>query len=434
MLKKLVLLVSVLFLLDGCVARTIRTSAVSYNLSLEDSENETLLLNVIRSDERRPMYLSTISKVTGSTKAEGTLSAMVPFAQYGRAMTGAMTGLFSATPGSTFNLNPTFDVTPLNTQEFMTGFLTPVDKKTLAYFYGQGWAPGLLLNMLVTRVVKDDGTTILNQPGSAAFKTWVDAFVNKAYEVKTVKSCQKVGPLLTEKQLGQLSDLVAAIDDGLTVHELKDGEGKPSGKFQTLRITDDLQFVAPAQAAPAQAAPAQAAPAQIAPAQAAPQSTPGQAKPDPLDHCDEESVGVEATTVAGGVKVANDATAKPTETLILRSPEAIVYYLGELTRYFETVSHPLVKAIMHKGSSEETVFVARAASKMEGCSKGDVTVNYGEKRYIVPEAHQVSRQPTDICPDPGRSMQALSLISELIALQKSAKNLQTTSVVRVVGQ
>ena len=88
----------------------------------------------------------------------------------------------------------------------------------------------------------------------------------------------------------------------------------------------------------------------------------------------------------------------------------------------------------------EPLFVVRHSGE---CDKQLVQVTNGNgEAYSIPAPDDDVRMPCDgkktvwlkVSCDPGRSMEALTVISQLIALQKSAKDLPTTSVVRVVGQ
>src|SRR3954465_9721423 len=67
--SRLILAVVSGLLAFGCSShRQLATQAVSFNLTVERAQNEMLLLNVIRAKDRLPMYISSISGLTGNVQ------------------------------------------------------------------------------------------------------------------------------------------------------------------------------------------------------------------------------------------------------------------------------------------------------------------------------------------------------------------------------
>ncbi len=157
-----------------------------------------------------------------------------------------------------------------------------------------------------------------------------------------------------------------------------------------------------------------------------------------------------------------DAGVKKEATLFLRAPEGILYYLGELMRVEER--EQFVPEICIEDHLEP-LFVAFLRPKPNDGSEGKcpaiVSVQYNEAEFIIPNAQKGSSPPATgdfQCPksedeargiesgrkyvkgignlncSSGRSMQALSLLTQLIALQKSAKDAPTTTVIRAISQ
>jgi hypothetical protein len=90
------------------------------------------------------------------------------------------------------------------------------------------------------------------------------------------------------------------------------------------------------------------------------------------------------------------------------------------------------------------MFVVLRSDQKSCRSAVEATTRDGVTYYIPAQGDEVEyescngkafdlKELKDPC-DPGRSMHALTVVSQIIALQKSAKDLPTTSVVRVVGQ
>ena len=79
-----------------------------------------------------------------------------------------------------------------------------------------------------------------------------------------------------------------------------------------------------------------------------------------------------------------------------------------------------------------------------GCGQGILAVRYEGERYVIPResgpyegcepAEDAKRRFSPVACAPGRSMQSLSLVNQLISLQKSAKDLPGTGVIRTIGQ
>src|ERR1700730_12206648 len=113
-------LMLVLPLLVGCSVITpngqIGKSSLDYNLQIEEAQNKNLLANIWRAKKRHPLYLTDISKVTGSLTRTYTLGLSLPL----RHIHGYQS---TTTPSATVTMNPNFDVNLLDTQDFMRGFL-----------------------------------------------------------------------------------------------------------------------------------------------------------------------------------------------------------------------------------------------------------------------------------------------------------------------
>jgi hypothetical protein len=106
---------------------------------------------------------------------------------------------------------------------------------------------------------------------------------------------------------------------------------------------------------------------------------------------------------------------------VLRSPQAVLFYLGELTR--PGVAVAIRGRQPSQPESTRRLFTLREAA---ACPRADVQVAYDGARWAIP------RGGGDC--DPGRSMQSLALAAQLLALQQSARDLPATGTFRVVGQ
>ncbi|HYU32801.1 MAG TPA: hypothetical protein VEW48_11615 [Thermoanaerobaculia bacterium] len=454
----------------GCVVnKAISASAVADNLAVEKAQNEMLLLNVLRAKDHLPMYVTSISNITGSIKAEASLNATVPFGS------GAPAVHYTASPSATYYWNPTFDVTVWDTSEFMHGFLTPVSSDIFAYYWNLGFYPKVLFHLMVLRVqitVKhevcdtklDDrlvdeyifqnnherGNTFPKE--IKRFAEWVDYFLEQNPHLVEGKIESLVPTLTREAAQGAL---VQGWKEGLTLIKL----GEDEYQFQRLAASpailkldrggdgDALQKIYDWVSMPPM--PPSSGEGREEYQHHEPYSSERDAEGCPEKATKSSDSVPQAKASAGqfresGLIQAKDGRARMTITLYLRSPEAILYYLGEVARLEEDQGKAPSICI---GGRLGPLFVARRKGE---CARSLVSVATGEgSAYSIPaqensinmeedEANDSKCFPKfDLLPlscDPGRSMEVLTIVSQLIALQKSGKNLPTTSVVRVVGQ
>jgi len=420
------------FALAGCSAHTqLATQAVSFNRTVEKAQNEMLLLNVIRAKERLPMYLTGISGLTGnlSTSLTGTLGGTYTgtgqkatgnanSAAPGVTVTDTLARAYTPSFGGTVSANPTFTLAVLDTQEFMRGFLTPLGKDTLNYYWTQGWPQALLIYLFVQRVeIKvGDGVPVVkeNYPDSSdiganklqGFGDWVQTFLAQKPDIEEVPSPVDIGPLLPEKKVANLGKLVEMTKEGLVL--------TPSGKaYQLQKKQSDFRFKF--------------------------------GKPDKCATAPEKSEVVDSKKREYLQNVTQDRTKmtisnndSETTTFFLRSPEAILYYLGELMRLANRKVNPLVAYVCIQDRLQP-LFVARPAGT---CPSTLIDAETAQERFAIPKSDPENlaacKTPGSLelkppaC-DTGRSMQGLSFLNQVISLQKSAKDNPGTALVRIVG-
>jgi hypothetical protein len=124
------------------------------------------------------------------------------------------------------------------------------------------------------------------------------------------------------------------------------------------------------------------------------------------------------------------SNAKKYKTYI-RSPEAILYYLGEIVRVENKKKDSYIPYIgFHKELPNQKPVPLFRAYKAKAEDKSPcVSVVYEGVRYIIPQAPDSN---DGYCTD--RSMHVLSLVSQLIGLQREVEEMPTTGVVSVIGQ
>ncbi|HVT60752.1 MAG TPA: hypothetical protein VHR45_20440 [Thermoanaerobaculia bacterium] len=511
-LRVISLLPTILF--AGCIrVGDLSHSAMQYNEAVEEAQNRMLLLNVVRAKLFRPMYITDLSKVTGSIKLDLNSGGIeTDFGPYTSSLTTGKKFLTNGKliPSVDYVHNPTFDVNVLSGQDFEKGFLSPATKGLLAYYWEQGWPQEFLLYLFVHHVrVRNTQELLLhlfahpvlvktykidyyeNYPEPElkkleAFGRWVTSFVSTAPQF--VPKAVNIGPCLGANKVSGLKDLVTATKEGLSIAKFDDGN------YQLQKPMPDLILMSHARA---EEKAEQKSSSSCDPSAA---DRKAGSKPSP-----EGASGQATGTPEAGREVAVESEAG-NATLYLRSPEEMLFYLGELMRVIETSTKVPAVCI---GGRLWPLFVAFDRHGDQSCNSF-VDITYERKEFIIPDRQEL---PADLaapfeCPDiairtttfpqesakeasdskdtknmpnalttrwpripspvtltrstirswlrlpwkpqegqhkyfdrleelkcwGGMSTESFSLLTQLIALQKSAKDAPTTSVIRAIAQ
>ena len=116
--------------LGGCsLSSYITSSAVDYNATIEDVNNQQLVINVLRARDQAPLYFTELGQIHGVMSASAGNQFTIPFGP------GKLPGR-EYTNASTLNVSssPTFDTSPLDTQDFTAGLLKQVPPEVFGYF------------------------------------------------------------------------------------------------------------------------------------------------------------------------------------------------------------------------------------------------------------------------------------------------------------
>ncbi|HEX6904084.1 MAG TPA: hypothetical protein VF789_30520 [Thermoanaerobaculia bacterium] len=444
-------------LLGGCVRyRSIADSAVSFNMAIEKAQNEMLLLNAVRSAKRRPMYITGVSNVTGSVRVEVSAGLDVPVSDR----------VDRVSPRASYSESPAFSVPVLDTQEFIQGFLKPVPNNILAYYWEQGWPRSLLIHLFVQRArvrveetVEVEGKrqsritvyTLDNYPNAkdsslckfVKFSRFVDRYLdpeqsNPRFEVRT--STRNVGPPLSREQVGSLEQVLTANRDRLEVVQEDEQFRIRQQQTDLALVADRLDEIADfARLLSQEKCDDEVRPK--ADVQVTYRDLPGEEKKDETETVSLELEAAQLKTYTPPVSAQGTVPARPTVSVefFIRSPEGILYYLGQLMRVEEELG--VMPEVCIQGNLQP---IFNAVGGAAGCGQGIVSVRYDGERYVIPrEAGEDSkcepgadakRRFSPVSCVAGRSMQSLSLLNQLIALQKSAKDLPSTGLIRTVGQ
>ncbi len=150
---------------SGCAFQSqVNRATVNYNEAVAAAANELTLLNVIRAMKRYPLHFTTVSKISGSFKFTGRTGIGVDVNQGGGSSKfnpagelverTASLGPEKLTPSASAEVSggPSFDIGVLDTQEFYQGILAPIDPAMIGNFLNLGWPDDLVAAMLVERI------------------------------------------------------------------------------------------------------------------------------------------------------------------------------------------------------------------------------------------------------------------------------------------
>lgn len=143
--KGLVTALAVLALsLGGCAERHYTANIVASNAAQWDSFNQLMLINVLRSRDREPRSYSHFTALRGSASLSPGLSIGIPF--------GPDAGATDFNPSLGASTGISDDVAPMDDQDFYQGILTPVSDKTWALYQDQSWPADILFHVFVESI------------------------------------------------------------------------------------------------------------------------------------------------------------------------------------------------------------------------------------------------------------------------------------------
>jgi len=382
---------SVVGLLTGCTIfpeakDAMSKSSTDYNFVVEKAQNEMLLLNIVRASKRRPMYFTSFSTLRGSMSYDiQTGNISIPFG-------GGSDDKYSIAPSLRYSTNPFFDLTVQDSKEFTCGIMTPVSMETIEYYFKQGWPPYLLLHLFIERIEIKGGDgkpkkEIDNDPEDPNFKEFQDIIQTKKWEIVEASEVNLPRIPIGEidvNEASKLQTLVEAQKAGLEIKPSKKGNKKEV-------FSSHIEYV------------------------------------------------FQGTDLNDSNKVEILRTEFPSKSMAYRrSPEAILYYLGEILRvenrkrdptdpktypYTTKIKNDQCSSGKHPDANLFYASIARADYKAP-C----VSVDYEGVRYVIPQDPGYN---DGCCAD--RSMSVLTLVSQLIGLQREIKEAPVTGVVSVIG-
>lgn len=372
----LTLLAALILNMAGCsFSKSAVHQSININKSVAEGDNKIMMLNVLRAYKHMPPVFTSLSNIHSSSPSEeSSLNFSIPFG-------GDADNSYGFTPGIRSSHSLSYDIAVFQSEEFMRAILNPIKPETFKYYWDQGWPKHLLLNLFVEEIRfyhrNKDNTLSLrkrfeNYPiDSLKYNNFsremhyliqdsLDVVLKEKYEINV------------DGKLAKIKDIETPLISN-TVCFVKSDTLKNKVKYNSYTFNNKYQITLP---------------------------------PEIKDFSEKVR------------KLHPDLVeCKDLAVLYLRSPESILYYLGEIVRSKLEKNYD-TKVL--SGRKEDPIFVVRPESQSES-NNSLLSVDFEDVKYIVP-----SREES------GRTMEVISLLNQLIGQTKSSKDLPQTSTIRFI--
>ncbi len=384
----------------------IADQALEANRAVEDSQNRVLLLNIIRAAQGKPLYFTSLDQLVGPLGA-GQVSA-------------DLTLPFDPSTGKSLGLNftpqrPNYNISVQDSREFMRGFLSPVPPGIFGYYLRrQGWSPVTILKLFVQDVLIVDAQGVARrryandphaQASLAEFEHLVDRLGACDLRVRMETRKRAYGPAVSVDELSSIK----GSQDGEIYFEPQESDNQSSEKSRHYRpyllFSRVILDMVSQPASP--------------PCVGIPDDTGGHVGQAGFMYGNK--LDKEARDLLYTVPDHSDAGQRGLRNAIitLRSTEAMIQYLGSLSRQALPGSGQ-PGDISTAGEPGNRIFeIQRLGAEGPGQVPGDsVSLSYLGHTYYVAASSQ--------------SMQVLTLVSQVIGLQKEAAQFPGISTFRVL--
>jgi hypothetical protein len=359
----------------GCTAtQSAQRAAVSYNRAYAESRNEVLLLNVLRAAAREPMQFSAMNQVSGAPREAGMIT--IPFNNI------LLGGAEAINPSLGLTArNPTVTIVPLEGREFRQGMATPVPLTLIDELTGQGWDRATALRTVIGGVVCQE-----KQPEVVELNLGNDPQMSANFDRVLADSASWTVPPQKGSEVATLrmtaNELAAFLRQGA-------GEGRQIGAIEAVDAQRSM-FLVPVLGA----------------------STPR------VLGLNFNRQGAEAVCPSNSIDTAAGVQ------VLTRSPQSIIFFLAELHNRRLPGE---VAACGQNTQAEDTLFRIRVAcDNFPAPASAAVSVEYKGRRYYIPAAAEAG--PRD------QTLRVFTLLTELIALQTTAANLQSSRPILTIPQ
>ncbi|MCD6061016.1 MAG: hypothetical protein K0S16_1327 [Moraxellaceae bacterium] len=154
-MKKTILLLAVAALLGGCAAmgpKTIPAQRAAYNVAVQQSAGEELLLNLVRVLYRDPLYFTTVERVAASMTYQQDYGVGAEFGRESAGGPRTLARALSLNAGAGITENPTIFYAPVEGEMFVRQMMTPMNPELLLLMVKSGWSVDRVLRVGVQEI------------------------------------------------------------------------------------------------------------------------------------------------------------------------------------------------------------------------------------------------------------------------------------------
>lgn len=453
-------------LASGCAYRTHTTGmAIDYNDFVAATTNKQTVLNVLRASRREPMHFTSFSEVVGTVRGSGSAGVGLAVNGDSASITRSAAGISRTAAEGATNVAPSlsvavatgtdFKIAANATDEFYKGILNPVASATVVNYLRQGFPADLLTHLVVGRlefwvnITRPDGSKTLewlmtadNRPSSMADIATFDA----AVRCRWLDYQPRVAPARTLEaaSIGDFGTLTA--EQLARVELVADGAGRRSYRLsfpertdfslvlsernadtgECQRIDYDLRMKIDAWL---RAQPGSPQPRPTGEAARLHSEGPLAPRSSDMTLGGDDEAERSTTSLRLGKQGFFDEllpagyTGDLVVDITLRSAQGIIYYLGE---YVRPSAPPVLLRQNGTGCPGYCIPILRVLPvSAVPPEERFVEIGYRGASYAVPLSGAVLGEAA------GRSSQTIDLVQQLLNLNRSAKDLPATPLVRV---
>jgi hypothetical protein len=149
----------------GCVAgpSALRASRTNYNLAIQQSTSEQLLLNLVRLKYRDVPFFLEVGSVAAQFTFEGSLDGRVVFNE-DVGVNSENPDVYGISAGLGYSERPTITYAPLQGEDFVERLLSPLTIDTILLLTRSGWSLDRVLRLTVQRVNDLDNASNASSP------------------------------------------------------------------------------------------------------------------------------------------------------------------------------------------------------------------------------------------------------------------------------
>lgn len=235
-------LCSAAFLLSGCAAMDhIAPRTAHFNVETSDAKSRSIFANILRAAEGQPLQFTDITTITGTGDIEGSVGAELPV----KVDPTTVERTWTVSPSVKASVGNQFNVANLNTQEFYYGLQAPVKVEHIANFIAAGYDPTLVLFLMVDEIEVKGPTrriVIHSDTSTPAAYTSFRQAINFLLEagLSTREGAEKlIGPELSEQQIQDPRVLSTLLGTSGGKFSISEQDPKVPGGPKTYRLAKD---------------------------------------------------------------------------------------------------------------------------------------------------------------------------------------------------